>query len=464
MKRSLPPLPLLLLALLSSVPGPAAAQSPAALAAPKTPAGEATDLIGRLARGEYQAAAARFTETMRGAAPPEKLGELWTTMQAQMGTYQKQLGVRTEKQGEYDVAFVTTQFARSTVDFKVVVDRDGRIAGFFLVPPGQGQGSGAATPPPPYVAPSYVKKESFSERDAVVDADGARTWALPATLAIPAGAGPFPALVLVHGSGPNDRDETVEGNKTFRDLAWGLASRGIAVLRYEKRTRQHGSRLGTVKDFTVKEETVDDALAAAELLRRTPGIDPKRVFVLGHSLGGMLIPRIGQRDPHLAGLIVMAGAARPLEDIILEQVAYLAGTTPDAAAKQQIESLRAEVAKVKALKPGDTDAVLGAPASYWLDLRGYDPPAAAKALQQPLLILQGERDYQVTMDNLAAWKRALDGRPNVTFHTYPKLNHLFVAGEGKSLPKEYETPGHVDEKVIGDIAGWIAGRPRTGKD
>ncbi len=119
--------------------------------------------------------------------------------------------------------------------------------------------------------------------------------------------------------------------------------------------------------------------------------------------------------------------------------------------------MRAEVAKVKALKPGDTDTVLSAPASYWLDLRGYDPPAAAQALTAPLLILQGERDYQVTMDNLAAWKRALDGHPNVTFHTYPKLNHLFVAGEGKSLPKEYETPGHVDAAVIEDIAGWIQG-------
>src|SRR6478672_12039158 len=174
MKRSLPLLPLLLLALLSANLRPALAQPPAALAAPRSAAGEATDLIGRLARGEYQAAAARFTETMRGAAPPEKLGDLWTTIQAQMGAYQKQLGVRTEKQGIYDVAFVTTQFARSTVDFKVVVDRDGRIAGFFLVPPGQGPG---ATPPPPYVAPPYVKKEAFSERDAVVDADGARTWA-----------------------------------------------------------------------------------------------------------------------------------------------------------------------------------------------------------------------------------------------------------------------------------------------
>ena len=204
---------------------------------------------------------------------------------------------------------------------------------------------------------------------------------------MPVGAGPFPAVVLVHGSGPNDRDETVEGNRPFRDLAWGLASRGVAVLRYEKRTRQHGTKLAAVKDFTVRQETVDDALAAADLLRHTGGIDPRRVFVLGHSLGGMLIPRIGQRDPQLAGLIVMAGAAKPLEDIILEQVAYLDaadGAVTDSE-KSRLESLRAEVARVKALKPDATGTALGAPVSYWLDLQGYNPPAAAKALKAPLL-------------------------------------------------------------------------------
>jgi pimeloyl-ACP methyl ester carboxylesterase len=261
-------------------------------------------------------------------------------------------------------------------------------------------------------------------------------------------------VVLVHGSGPNDRDESVGAEKPFRDLAWGLASRGIAVLRYEKRTRQHGSKLAAVKDFTVQQETVDDALAAADLLRHTQGIDPKRVFVLGHSLGAMMAPRIGQRDPRLAGLIVMAGATRPLEDIILEQVSYLAGAdgTVSDAEKGQIESLRAEVAKVKALKPGDAGVALGAPASYWLDLRGYDPAAAAKSLKQPLLILQGGRDYQVTPDSLEAWRKAV---PGATFKTYPKLNHLFIEGEGKSLPQEYEKPGHVAEEVIADLAAWI---------
>jgi dienelactone hydrolase len=385
----------------------------------------ATELIDRLAKGDFQAAASNFADAMRAAAPPEKLSEIWTELQTQRGAYKRRTGVRTQKQGPYDICLVSVEFERDKADFKVVVDGAGKIAGFFIVPPQQGGGGQA----PEYTPPGYVHKDAFHEREVTV---GAGEWALPGTLSVPVGAGPFPAVVLVHGSGPNDRDETVGKEMPFRDLAWGLASRGIAVLRYEKRTRAHGAQLAAVKDLTVQQETVDDAVLAAELLRHTEGIDPKRVFVLGHSLGGMMIPRIGQKDPRLAGLIVMAGATRPLEDIILEQVSYLAaadGQVTDGE-KKQIESLRAEVAKVKALKPGDTGTALGAPDSYWLDLRGYNPPEAAKALRTPLLILQGERDYQVTMDNFEAWKKALAGRPNVTFKTYPKLNHLFVEGEG----------------------------------
>ncbi|HEY4573343.1 MAG TPA: alpha/beta fold hydrolase [Thermoanaerobaculia bacterium] len=440
---------LLALLLLSSA---ASAQLPPSLTAPpaaKDPAAAATELIDRLAKGDFQAAASNFAGIMRTMAPPEKLSEIWTSLQAQMGPYERRTGVRAQKEGAYDAVLVSTEFQRSTVDFKVVVDSEGKVAGFFIAGSKSRPGTG-----PEYTPPAYVRKDAFQEREVTV---GTGEWALPGTLSIPVGAGPFPALVLVHGSGPNDRDETVGKAMPFRDLAWGLASRGIAVLRYEKRTREHGSKLAEVKDLTVQQETVDDALAAAGLLRHTQGIDPRRVFVLGHSLGGMLIPRIGQRDPQLAGLIVMAGAARPLEDIILEQVSYLAaadGQVTDQE-KSQLESLRAEVARVKALKPGDTGTALGAPDSYWLDLRGYNPPEAAKALKTPLLILQGERDYQVTMDNFAAWKKALAGQPGVTFKSYPKLNHLFIEGEGKSTPAEYDKPGHVSEAVIADVAGWI---------
>jgi hypothetical protein len=265
-------------------------------------------------------------------------------------------------------------------------------------------------------------------------------------------------VVLIHGSGPNDRDETIGSQKPFADLAAGLASRGVAVLRFDKRTKIYGARMAGA-DITVKDEVIDDAVAAVAAVRGTPRVDRDRVFVLGHSLGGMLIPRIAAATPSAAGFIVMAGAARPLEQAIVEQMQYLAnadGTvTPDE--EKAIDDARRDAAAIRALTPAAAahTVIAHAPASYWLDLRGYDPPAAARTIDKPMLVLQGERDYQVTMEEFARWKAVLGSKPNVTIKSYPALNHLMMAGSGKSLPAEYATPGHVAQQVVDDIAAWI---------
>ena len=98
---------------------------------------------------------------------------------------------------------------------------------------------------------------------------------------------------------------------------------------------------------------------------------------------------------------------------------------------------------------------MGVPAAYWLALQGYDPPAEAKDLTQPMLIVQGGRDYQVTIEDFRRWQEALVARPDVTFKVYPLLNHAFVAGEGRSKPEEYMQPGHMAAEVINDIARWV---------
>lgn len=305
--------------------------------------------------------------------------------------------------------------------------------------------------------PAYAHSDAYTEQDVTAGAAG---WPLPGILTMPAGDGPFPAVVLVHGSGPQDRDASIGPNKPFRDLALGLASSGVAVLRYEKRSREHAKRLNEDVRLAVREEVIDDVLAGAALLRRSPRIDPARVFVLGHGLGGMLAPRIVDADPMLAGAVVLAGAVRPLERSLVEQTRYLLvadGQLTDDEREQLMEAERLAAA-VRALTPADAgrkESIGGVPASYWLDLRGYDPPALASRLASPFLVLQGERDYQVTMADFARWRAALESRANVTFASYPSLNHMFMAGTGPSLPTEYLEPGHVDAQVIADIARWI---------
>ena len=306
-----------------------------------------------------------------------------------------------------------------------------------------------------------AQEGSIIQRDTVVVTGTIR---LPATLTLPAGAVHAPAIVLVHGSGPNDRDETVGANKPFRDLAIGLAQHGVATLRYEKRSRAAPlSFMG--HPFTVDDEVVDDALSAAALLRSMPEVDPKRVVVLGHSLGGTLAPRIAQRDSTLAGLIILAGATRPLPDMIDAQFAYLRALpgADTAAIDKALASMAPGLAAVRALTPADSASkklVLGAPAAYWLDLAGYDPVRVAATLRLPILILQGGRDYQVTEVDLAAWRAGLGGKRNVQIREYPALNHLFIAGSGLSSPEEYGVAGTVDPKVIADIAAWVKALPR----
>ena len=423
---------------------------------------KARRFLDTMSRGDYQAAAADLDETMLKLFGPTQMAEFWKELPRRLGGFVRQTSARKESLPPYEIVLVGCDFDKTSLDARVVFDKAGKITGFQFVPSAAG---GAR-----YKDPDYADRSRVEESEVTV---GGGEWPLPGTLTRPLGPGPFPGLVLVHGSGPNDRDETLGANKPFKDLALGLATKGVAVLRYEKRTRVHGPRLVGDKELasslTVKEEVVDDALQAVEVLRGADRVDAGRVFLLGHSLGGYLIPRIAAADVkgEIAGFIIMAGATRPLEDMMVEQVTYILGLAGGGGeeGRKQLEELKAQRDKVKALTESDLASgmrIMNAGVCYWLDLRGYNPPEMAKSIERPLLIIQGERDYQVTAaKDFANWKAALGGRTEVTFKLYPKLNHLFIEGQGLSNPGEYTlTAGHVAASVIDDIASWILSRGR----
>lgn len=415
------------------------------------PATRARQVVDWLLKGEYE-------QVQAALAGEARLRLTLETLREQVGGALRQLGKpeavgepELRKSGSFDVAVVPVKFASVGINVVVTLDAQGGVRGLFLRPQEV-----------PWQRPAYSNPDAFTEREVTV---GEGEWQLPGTLALPKGTGPWPGVVLVHGSGPLDRDQTVGGHKIFKDLAEGLASRGIAVLRYEKRTRHYAARMAALQDLTVQQETVEDAVKAAELLRSQPQIDPKRVFILGHSLGGYLAPRIIKQAPWVAGVIILAGNTRPLATLIVEQAEYIASLDPgNEAARRQAERLKEMASQIQAIEEGKSElrGVMGMPASYIRDLKGYDPAAEMSKLKVPALILQGERDYQVRMVDFQRWKQALGQRADVTLKSYPKLNHLFVAGEGKSTPAEYQKPGHVDQQVIEDIAAWIrAGAAQT---
>jgi uncharacterized protein len=413
---------------------------------------EAQGFIRQIVEGDFGGACRPFDDNLLQAFPEARLKEAWTQIVGQAGAFQKILTIQADEKPEARIVTISCLFEKATIDFLLAFTPSGQIGGL---------NTKFTMAEQPYHAPAYVEAAAFHEVEVTV---GSGEWALPGTLSLPAGSGPFPAVVLVHGSGPQDRDETIGPNKPFRDLAWGLASQGIAVLRYEKRTKAHGGQFTPelIARLTVQEEVIDDALLAVQLLRQTPGIDPACIYVAGHSLGATVAPRIGQQDPAIAGLIVLAGMTRSFEDTILDQYTYLYGLSGamSDAQKAELEELKVKVARVKDPNLSDAtpakDLPLGICPAYWLDLRGFQPAEVAKSLAMRIFILQGGRDYQVTAaGDFPAWQKALGEKSNARLKLYPNLFHMFIAGEGPSTPQEYMLEGHVSEEVIEDIAGWI---------
>lgn len=403
----------------------------------------ANALLDHLDAGEYAQAEAMFSAEMASAVPVEKLKAVWESLPAQAGEAKGRGEPAMESTGGAQMATIPLHYAKAELVAKVVVADDGSVVGFLIQP----------APPPP--AAAVAADANFHETDFAVG-EGER--ALPGTLAMPNGDGPFPAVVLVHGSGPQDRDESIGANKPFLDIARGLAAQGIAVLRYEKRTKARPQDFAS-GDFGVDEETTNDAVMAVDALRKTPGIDPDRVFVFGHSQGGMMAPRIAAVSSHVAGLVLLAAPSRSLLDIVIEQNRRLAvlddGKTSDAE-RTAIEALQAQV---RAIRDPKTDpaakSILNQPVGYWRSVDAVDPVKDAEADDLPMLVLQGARDIQVVDADWQGWKAAFHDDPKVTFKLYDKLNHLGIAGEGEGSLAEYQTPGHVDAQLIDDTAAWI---------
>ncbi|PJK01714.1 hypothetical protein CO611_01125 [Lysobacteraceae bacterium NML03-0222] len=407
---------------------------------PESARATAETLLDHLDRGEFAKAHAMLDAAMQSAISQEQLRQVWQSL----GAAGERSGSRIEAQGQVYVSQTVLQRADSRWMATVNIAADGKISGLWVKPM-------LASQPAPAIPADAPYRESETRI-------GDEARGLPATLSMPKGEGPFPAVVLVHGSGAHDRDERIGPNRPFMDIARALASAGIAVLRYDKRS--HARPGDYAQGVNIDSETTDDALAAVAHLRSLPGIDGKRVFVLGHSQGGMMAPRIGLRDDTIAGLILFAAPARNLLDILLEQnlrLLQMQGQENTPAGMAHMQKMKSDIAAVRA---GKADArLMNLDSRYWQSVDAVDPLREAKASRQPLLILHGGHDIQVVDADWQAWHMAFAGDARASLRHYPRLNHLGMESAAGAGLESYDIPGQVDANLLADIIHWVKSLP-----
>lgn len=406
-------------------------------------------IFNLLQKHEYAKVEEYFDTAFVRRCPVKRLEAIWSFWEENSGAYVNVIDINANQLGRYFFVSQMIQFEKRKLELKISFNKYDKVANMSFLP---------NEPKEKYMLPSYYDSLHVTEQEVrIVSGD----YVLPGILALPKSGKKFPAVVLVHGSGPNDLDETVRSTKIFKDIALGLSSKGVAVLRYNKRTKVYSQKILSKKlDQTPNEESIEDVIVAVQTLKMNPLVDTNRIFLLGHGFGGMLLPRIAKQLPNLAGLFLVAANARPLEEVFYDETKYLVSL--DSMTPKKIvflDTLKGQVTKIKNLNyiPGDTSkgVLMRYSKAYWAYLNKYHQTEVAKELSIPIYILHGERDYQVTMEDYNLWNKELSQKKSAHFKLYPGLNHLLQEGEGKSIPKEYDKHGNVPLYFISDLFNWM---------
>jgi dienelactone hydrolase len=400
---------------------------------------------GEMAAGKFDNTVNAFDKTMAAALTQEQLKQVWSDTTKSIGEYRGIYSAEYSDAGNdtgYQVTVILEYEERALKVF-FSYDNGDKINGLYL---------------------NYFNIPTASDDLAtnVKIEIGEGPHKLDGILRLPEGIANPPVVIMIQGSGQSDFDETIGPNKPFKDIAEGLAEKGIASVRYNKRYYQYPET--APKNITIDDEVINDVSYAIEFVKNREAIKNSNIYILGHSLGGMLAPFIASINPGLSGIIIMAGSPRGLEDIILDQNAAAIKAMDDkneTEKEQLLEMIEKEIGKIKALKKGDKETMfLGIPSSYWLSLNRIDTVEISKSLSIPMLILQGKADFQVSADtDYKMWQEIFKEKTNVSFKLYENLNHLFMPTNGLTDASEYDTKSTVDAEVISDIAQWIANNP-----
>ncbi len=402
---------------------------------------EASSLVAMLHSGDFASVVEMLDDNARQSVDEMQLQEVWLATVSALGEYIGTDSSYTTDLDEYYIVNVVEEFEDSGLNIEVTFNKEtGQVAGLFLR----------------YEAIA-VTGDFFVEEEIVVVSD--ERYPLGGVLTTPVGVENPPVVVLVQGSGSTDRDQNISGNTPFRDIAHGLAEMGIATLRYDKRFYTYPQAYdGTA---ALREEVLDDVNAAIELLRGDERVNADAIYVLGHSLGGMLAPNIALENEDVKGLIIMAGTPRQLYELSYDQIQDVVAMHPTDDAMelylQQVES-ELEILGGDMSDVDDNQILLGIPAIYHKSVQQYVGVDIVNQVDVPMLILQGSEDFQVFAEtDFVLWQELLEDRDNVEFKLYDGLNHLMMESNGLRDLSEYSTIGEVSSDVVRDIANFIVG-------
>lgn len=427
--------------------------SPVVVAPPAEAGLPGDSFIQALKSGDSAKAQKLMSPAFQLSLTASQLQGLWKGYAQVYGTPTAQLSRTVVPNSVHTNITYSFQTAAAPINYTLRLNKEGKVDDLFIGP--------ASTAP--YANPSYVNPSSYTEEEVTI---GEGVFALPGVLTKPASGGSAPVVVLVQGSGPQDRDSSIGGSKPFRDLANGLASQGIAVLRYDKISYEHTFKFAANPRATIKQETVDDAISAVRYLSTRKDVDRSNIFVAGHSQGGFALPLILNADKderNIKGSIMLAGPSSSFIDVALEQqqelINRVKGLGGDPTPYEKNAEVWAAAAKMLSDPQYSPDHLpssfpLGS-AYWWYTLKDYKPVDVAKTQKGPLLILAGENDWQVPMTQFNTWKNELQNRTDVQYKSYPKVNHLLSEYDGVSTGAEYSQAAHVTESMVNDIAAWV---------
>ncbi|MDO9275380.1 MAG: DUF3887 domain-containing protein [Lutibacter sp.] len=380
----------------------------------------------------YEKAYSFFDETVKSKISEELLKTTEQQLEGQLGKFNNIIEINNDNA----TYFYYADFEKMKLDIKITLNEANKILGFFFAPHRE------------------FNKKNLLGNDLNITSDNID---LKGTILIPEKNNLKKLVIFVHGSGPQDRDETVYENKPFKDIAESLYQKGIASYRFDKRTLTYPECFND--QSTIDDEVTNDIVNILTYFKENEEFKAYEIILLGHSLGANLMPRIAGKSNQISKLILLAGNARPLQKLIAEQYNYLYKLNPTPELQEAIIKMKGQIATLNSKSFNENTPKEQLPFNlsgyYWKSVLDYNPLKEVKNVKIPMLILQGERDYQVTMEDFELWKSTLKNNKKASFISYPKLNHLFMGGENASEPKEYITKGTVDETIINDIYNFI---------